>query len=197
MAEEQALLRCRPPRAVSRKWRASQISATPGTPARVARRQARVREMLHTPPVKGPGGDPRRSRGHAQVRGARNRPVRRAGMRPDRRNRMVSRNLPHNTRTGRPLEAAPVRADHATFAPTSRPSVGGSRWHSPGEVLGPLIKALLSTTRHVRPSPTAGDGPRAAWKSRGSSSGSHIFEALSCIERHISHACLLVPPSPE
>lgn len=76
-----------------------QISATPGMPERkaVARRQARVRGCCTLP--KGPGGDPRRSRGHAQVRGARNRPVRRAGMRPpDRRNRMISRNLPHITR---------------------------------------------------------------------------------------------------
>ena len=57
-----------------------QIIATPGMPERkaVGRRQARVREMLHTLPKQRPGSDPRRSRGHPQVSNARVRQLGRA-----------------------------------------------------------------------------------------------------------------------
>ncbi len=69
-----------------------QIQATPGMPERqaVGRRQARVREIMHTLPPGRAGSHPRRPRGHAQVLDAR---VRRrsgddspslGGRRPDR-----------------------------------------------------------------------------------------------------------------
>ncbi len=136
MAEQACSMPATRGRCRGNRGRAAADGATPGCRAQSGRRVRLGFARCAHAAQKGPGTAILDDRGHAQVRGARNRPVGRARMRPpDRHNRMIR--VTHITRgpnrVGR-WRRRLFRADHATFI-CCRPR-GGSRRLQSAKCLG-------------------------------------------------------------